>query len=150
MFDAVTTFAKALLQLKNTAYTFQSPTVSCRRASKAKWESGQVLMNHIKNVSSHLLVQFFLIYLFFVTQSIFDGLTGPIQFNENGQRVNFTMRILAIQQYETNFNQTGFWTGDRGVVIARAKQEDAEEDIRKMLRNRRTPLRVATKDVSVN
>lgn len=78
---------------------------------------------------------------------MFEGLTGPIMFNENGQRVNFTMRILAVQQYDISFNQTGFWTVDSGVEIARAKQEDVEEDIKKMLRNRRTPIRVATMTV---
>lgn len=79
---------------------------------------------------------------------MFDGLTGPIMFNENGQRVNFTMRILTIQQYDTEFNQTGFWTVERGIEIARVKQEDAEEDIKKMIRSRRTPIRVATMIVS--
>lgn len=75
---------------------------------------------------------------------MFDGLTGPIMFNENGQRVNFTMRILSIQQYETQYNQTGFWTIDDGVQIARAKQEDVEENLKNMLRTRRTPIKVAT------
>ena len=77
-------------------------------------------------------------------QSMFDGLTGPIMFNENGQRVNFTMRILSIQQYETQYNQTGFWTIDDGVQISRAKQEDVEENLKNMLRTRRTPIKVAT------
>lgn len=79
---------------------------------------------------------------------MFDGLTGPIMFNENGQRVNFTMRILSLQQYETSFNQTGFWTVDKGVEIARVKKEEIEEDVLKMLRNRRSPMKVATKVVS--
>uniref|UniRef100_A0AAN0LJ29 Glutamate receptor ionotropic kainate 2 n=1 Tax=Polyphagotarsonemus latus TaxID=1204166 RepID=A0AAN0LJ29_9ACAR len=125
MFDAVITFAKALLHLKNSAASIQSPAVSCRRSNRAKWESGKLIMNHIKN-------------------TMFEGLTGPIMFNENGQRVNFTMRILAIQQYDTMFNQTGFWTVDRNIEIARAKKEEVEEDIKKMLRNRRLPLRVVS------
>lgn len=75
---------------------------------------------------------------------MFDGLTGPIMFNENGQRVNFTMRILSIQQYETQYNQTGYWTIDDGVQIARTKTTDPDEDVKNMLRNRRTPIKVAT------
>lgn len=161
MFDAVTTFAKALSQLKNSAYSIQSPTVSCRRTNRARWEGGQIIINHIKNVSASFELFFririrkisenlLLIEVFLSSRkkTMFEGLTGPIIFNENGQRVNFTMRILAIQQYDTAFNQTGFWTVENGVEIARIKQEDVEEDIKKMLRNRRNPLKVATMLVS--
>ena len=81
---------------------------------------------------------------------MFDGLTGPITFNEYGQRVNFTMRILSLNQYETTFNQTGFWTVDNGIEISRIKKEEIEEDVLKMLRNRRSPMKVATKFVSLN
>lgn len=53
MFDAVTTFAKALYQLKNSAYSIQSPVVSCSRSNRAVWKGGQIILNHIKNVSAH-------------------------------------------------------------------------------------------------
>ena len=55
MFDAVTTFAKALYQLKNSAHSIQSPVVSCSRSNRAVWKGGQIILNHIKNVSSYRL-----------------------------------------------------------------------------------------------
>lgn len=51
MFDAVVMFAKVLHELQSSAALLKPPTVSCKDSYSNRWEYGQTIIRHIKNVS---------------------------------------------------------------------------------------------------
>ncbi|XP_059824103.1 glutamate receptor ionotropic, kainate 5-like isoform X3 [Hypanus sabinus] len=93
MFDAVHVVVNAVRELNRSQEIGLRP-LSC--TSSQIWQHGTSLMNYLRTVE-------------------YDGLTGRVEFNSKGQRMNYTLRIL--EQGKNGHKQIGSWHSSRGLTM---------------------------------
>lgn len=118
MYDAVILFAKGLHQVAG-ARDINTMSLSCTKQNT--WTHGNSLLNYMKTV-------------------VFDGLSGKIMFDSNGERSDFSVNVLKLK--ETGLTKIGTWTTKYGVNMTESPIENKKE-IEKKLSN--STLRVVTK-----
>lgn len=93
MFDAVHVVVNAVRELNRSQEIGLRP-LSC--TSSQIWQHGTSLMNYLRTVE-------------------YEGLTGRVEFNSKGQRMNYTLRIL--EQNKNGHKQIGSWHSSRGLTM---------------------------------
>ncbi|XP_069796201.1 glutamate receptor ionotropic, kainate 5 isoform X2 [Narcine bancroftii] len=96
MFDAVHVVVNAVRELNRSQEIGLRP-LSC--STSQIWQHGTSLMNYLRTVE-------------------YDGLTGHVEFNSKGQRMNYTLRIL--EQGRDSHRQIGIWHSSRGLSMEAA------------------------------
>ncbi|XP_078389622.1 glutamate receptor ionotropic, kainate 5-like [Cetorhinus maximus] len=93
MFDAVHVVVNAVRELNRSQEIGLRP-LSC--TTSQIWQHGTSLMNYLRTVE-------------------YEGLTGRVEFNSKGQRMNYTLRIL--EQGKVGLKQIGSWHSIRGLIM---------------------------------
>ncbi|XP_072326215.1 glutamate receptor ionotropic, kainate 5-like [Scyliorhinus torazame] len=93
MFDAIHVVVNAVRQLNRSQEIGLRP-LSC--TTSQIWQHGTSLMNYLRTVE-------------------YEGLTGRVEFNSKGQRMNYTLRIL--EQGKDGHKQIGSWHSNRGLIM---------------------------------
>ncbi|XP_059497298.1 glutamate receptor ionotropic, kainate 5 isoform X2 [Stegostoma tigrinum] len=93
MFDAVHVVVNAVRELNRSQEIGLRP-LAC--TTSQIWQHGTSLMNYLRTVE-------------------YEGLTGRVEFNSKGQRMNYTLRIL--EQGRDGHKQIGSWHSARGLIM---------------------------------
>ncbi len=109
MYDAVRVVAKAMDDLASIE-GFRVEPINCQQPQRF-WPDGDKILSYIRRVSNSTL------YLFdndlYLLKIEYTGLTGDIEFDEDGFRTNFKLDVIEKQRGK--MVRTGFWMPETGV-----------------------------------
>nr|CAD7453106.1 unnamed protein product [Timema tahoe] len=102
IYDAVLMFARALERLEGLNVSIEP--LDC--GSNNNWVHGSTLINYMKG------------------QSVFKGLTGMVQFDNEGFRTNMLLDIMELGM--TGLNKVGTWNSTEGLNLTRISKASTE------------------------
>ncbi|XP_015781799.1 glutamate receptor ionotropic, kainate 3-like [Tetranychus urticae] len=93
IYDGVKVLAESIKKSIKDGF-YEGPSLTC--SSNKFWAQGNYLISTIKSNS-------------------FNGLTGPISFNQFGSRISFQLELMKLRKGK--FNKIGHWDSNMGLII---------------------------------
>ncbi|GFN74318.1 glutamate receptor subunit protein glur5 precursor [Plakobranchus ocellatus] len=81
---------------RGTIYNNSTKGIPCNTKPVLPWMHGEAIYNALKKVN-------------------FEGLTGHVQFDDRGQRTNYTLDIISVTQ-DIGLSKIGRWHSDYGIL----------------------------------